>query len=210
MSQRANGTGADLKRLFDVVTAIAGIGILSPLLLGIALFVKLSSPGPVLYRGWRTGLHGRQFRILKFRTMTVDAEKAGGVHTARNDPRIIPGGRFLRKYKLDEWPQLFNVLRGEMSIVGPRPEVAEYTDRYTGMERLILSVRPGITDYSSIEFASLGDVLGDEDTYGVFERVVLPKKNFLRLKYVQERNMLVDLRIIVETFAVIMKKMARR
>ena len=133
----------------DILGSLVGLALLSPVLMGLALAVKLGDFGPVFYRGVRTGRFGKRFRIFKFRTMVVDAEHRGGTTTGRNDSRITPLGRFLRRHKLDELPQLINVLLGDMSFVGPRPEVAEYTEQYSDEERAILSVRPGITDLSS-------------------------------------------------------------
>jgi len=172
-----------------------------PLLLAISILVKLDSRGPVFYRGQRTGRNGKTFRIMKFRSMVVGAEKLGGYSTARNDRRITQVGRYLRRYKLDELPQLINVLRGEMSIVGPRPEVPAYTRLYEGDELLILTVRPGITDYSSIKFAQLDQVLGENDADIVYEEKVRPIKNALRVQYVKDRSFAGDLLIICHTVA---------
>jgi lipopolysaccharide/colanic/teichoic acid biosynthesis glycosyltransferase len=187
------------KRLFDIVVSAAGLVVLAPVLLVIVVLVKLDSRGPVLYRGVRTGLLGREFRILKFRSMVPDAERKGGGSTARDDPRVTSIGRVLRRYKLDELPQLVNVLIGEMSLVGPRPELPQYTREYAGDDRLILTVRPGITDYASIKFNQLGAVLGNDAPDLVYETHVRPVKNALRVKYVRERSFPEDLRIIVRT-----------
>jgi lipopolysaccharide/colanic/teichoic acid biosynthesis glycosyltransferase len=199
-----------IKRAIDVMAAIVGLLFLWPVLLVCAVGVRLSSPGPVLYRGIRTGLHGKPFRILKFRSMVVDAEQAGGTTTAARDPRITPVGAVLRKYKLDELPQLFNVLQGDMSVVGPRPEVAEYTDAYTGEERLILSVRPGITDLSSLQFHDLQAIVGSRDADATFRREVLPRKNALRLQYVQEKSLWLDGVILLRTICVVCGKPFRK
>ncbi|MEO8680300.1 MAG: sugar transferase [Vicinamibacterales bacterium] len=187
------------KRAFDIAVSVAGVIALSPVLVVIAILVKVGSPGPVLYRGVRTGLQGRPFRILKFRTMRPDAELVGGGSTAKDDVRITRVGRVLRRLKLDELPQLVNVVLGDMSLVGPRPELPQYTREYTQEEQLILSVRPGITDYASIEFSRLGEVLGNEDPDTVYETRVRPVKNALRLKYVRERTFAEDLRILGRT-----------
>lgn len=199
-----------IKRAFDVAVATVGLLMLWPLLLACAAAVRLSSPGPVLYRGVRTGRQGQPFAILKFRSMVVDAELAGGTTTAAEDPRITRVGAFLRKYKLDELPQLINVLRGDMSVVGPRPEVAEYTDAYTDQERLILSVRPGITDLSSLEFHDLQAIVGGGDADATFRREVLPRKNALRLQYVQERSLWLDGVILLRTIGVVCGKPFRK
>jgi lipopolysaccharide/colanic/teichoic acid biosynthesis glycosyltransferase len=187
------------KRAFDVLASMAALIFLSPLLLVLAVGVKLSSPGPVFFRGIRTGLHGKPFRILKFRTMVVDAALIGGPSTGRDDPRVTRFGAFLRRFKLDELPNLACVLTGRMSIVGPRPEVPQYTSLYEGEEKLILSVRPGITDYSSIRFIDLASHIGSEDVDAVFESRVLPVKNRLRVQYVKEWSFWTDMKIIGST-----------
>lgn len=184
------------KRLFDLVCSLVGLVLLSPLFLLIAVWIKLDSPGPVLYRGVRTGRFGKPFRMLKFRTLVIDAEQRGGPSTGYNDPRQTRAGRFLRRYKLDELPQLMNVMKGEMSVVGPRPEVPQYTALYDDEEKIILSVRPGITDYASIEFINLSRVLGSEDVDRTYEEQVRPIKNRLRVKYAKEQGFWVDLKII--------------
>jgi lipopolysaccharide/colanic/teichoic acid biosynthesis glycosyltransferase len=179
--------------------------LLAPLLGVIALAVKLDSRGPALYRGLRTGRHGKPFRIFKFRTMVPDAERMGGGSTAKDDPRVTLVGRFLRRYKLDELPQLLNVVKGEMSLVGPRPELPEYTRLYSGEELLILSVRPGMTDYSSLQFIQLGEVLGNEDVDRMYEERVRPIKNALRVKYVKERTFRGDFKIICQTLITLVR-----
>jgi len=196
-----------LKRVFDVIAAGTLFLLTLPVWVIAASGIYFSSPGPVLYFGIRTGWRGRPFRILKFRTMVADAERQGGGTTALNDPRIFPFGRFLRDYKIDELPQLLNVLRGEMSLVGPRPELHKYTERYSTEERAILSVLPGITDYSSIRFSALDQVVGESDADGVFERCVLPEKNHLRLKYVRTRSFWVDVKILVLTVWCVVRKL---
>ncbi|MBV9155434.1 MAG: sugar transferase [Acidobacteriaceae bacterium] len=187
------------KRVFDLVVASAGLVILSPVLVVVAILVKLTSSGPVLHGSIRSGLNGRSFRVLKFRTMVVGAEKLGGLSTGKNDPRVTRIGRILRRYKLDELPQLINVVKGEMSIVGPRPEFPQYTSQYGGEEALILTVRPGITDYASIKFRHLDEVLGSEQVDRVYEEQVKPVKNALRVKYVKERTFWRDMALIVQT-----------
>ena len=195
-----------LKRTFDIVFSIVGLVVLSPILLTVALLVKLTSRGPVFYRGVRTGLHGKPFRIYKFRSMIVDAEKVGGTTTADRDPRITRVGHFLRKFKIDEFPQLLNVLKGEMSFVGPRPEVAEYTDSYTDEEKMILSVKPGITDFSSIEFHDLQAHLGAQNAEQFFRNHILKTKNQLRIKYVREKSFWIDMKILFVTMWILAKK----
>lgn len=192
------------KRLLDVFLAIAGLAVLWPVLLACAIAVKLGSPGPVFYRGVRTGLHGRPFRIWKFRSMVVDAESRGGTTTGSGDARVTAVGQLLRHSKLDELPQLFNVLVGDMSFVGPRPEVAEYTSQYTPEERRILDVRPGITDLASIEFNDLQAYVGTEDPDGMYRRQVLPRKNQLRLRYVNEQSLALDAAILFRTVSLVL------
>lgn len=187
------------KRCLDVVLSIAAIALLAPLLVVVAALVKMTSPGPVLYRGLRAGRNGRNFHILKFRTMVVDAEKKGGASTAVDDPRLTRVGRTLRKYKLDELPQFFNVLGGSMSLVGPRPQVLSYTSKYEGEERSILDMRPGITDLASLYFSDMDKVLGSGDVDAKYATEIEPVKNVLRLRYVKEASLLLDLRILVET-----------
>ena len=199
-----------IKRLFDVLLSLSVLLLIWPIILFVAVAIKLTSPGPVFYRGIRTGLHGIPFKILKFRTMVVDAEKLGGPTTGTNDKRVTPVGAFLRKTKLDELPQFINVLTGDMSLVGPRPEVLEYTSTYTGEEKIILSVRPGITDYSSIEFADLDDLVGDKDPDKYFREHIMPRKTALRVKYVKEWSLWSDFRILWMTFFRVMKRIAAR
>jgi lipopolysaccharide/colanic/teichoic acid biosynthesis glycosyltransferase len=195
-----------MKRLQDILFSFLGLILLSPLLILTALLIIREDGGPVFYRGKRVGLHGRPFFIFKFRTMVVDAEKKGGSSTADEDPRITRTGRRLRKYKLDELPQLINVLRGEMSIVGPRPEVKHYTDMYTEAEKIILSVRPGITDYASIWNADEGAILaGAADPEAAYETLIRPKKLKLQIKYVKEQSLGVDMKIIFLTLLAIIR-----
>ena len=198
------------KRGFDIVFAFAGITILAPVMLLIAAAIKVSQSGSVIYRGERTGQHGKPFSILKFRSMVTNAESIGGTTTGRNDPRVTHVGKFLRRFKLDELPQFFNVLIGEMSFVGPRPEVAEYTDRYTDKERRILSVRPGITDLASLEFSDLQEVVGAASPDETFRANILPRKNQLRLQYVDEQTFSGDMAILFQTVAVVASKPFRK
>jgi lipopolysaccharide/colanic/teichoic acid biosynthesis glycosyltransferase/GT2 family glycosyltransferase len=189
-----------LKRTLDVAMASLGLLLGLPLLALVAVAIKLDSPGPVFYRGVRIGRHFKPFRLFKFRTMVANAEQLGGSTASKHDPRVTRVGRFLRRTKLDELPNLINVLIGQMSLVGPRPEVKFYTDMYTEEERFILSVRPGITDLASIEFANQQALIGEEDPEGDFQARVLPRKNALRLKYARERSFWMDLRILGATF----------
>jgi lipopolysaccharide/colanic/teichoic acid biosynthesis glycosyltransferase len=190
-----------VKRAFDLVVAVLGLVVLSPVMLCLAALVKLESKGPVFYRGTRTGQFGKPFRIFKFRTMVQDAEKRGGPSTALNDPRLTRLGPLLRKYKLDELPQLINVVSGQMSIVGPRPQVERYTAAYTAEQKAILDVRPGLTDYASIEFMDLDRLLGTENVDEKYAREIEPRKNELRIKYVRDHSLATDFRIIARTLA---------
>lgn len=189
------------KRFFDIVISMIGLLLLSPLLLVVSIAVRLDSPGPVIYRAVRTGLHGRPFVMYKFRTMVKNADKIGGGSTGSKDPRVTRVGHYLRRYKLDELPQLLNVLKGDMSLVGPRPELPMYTSLYKGEELLILTVKPGITDYASLQFRELSEVLGDQDPDRVYEERVMPIKNALRVKYVKEHSLWVDAKILMSTVA---------
>ena len=187
------------KRLTDLVLSIFALLILAPLMLLIAIQIKSGTSGPVFYRGERAGRNGCVFRIIKFRSMVADAELKGGSSTAIDDPRLTRTGRFLRKYKLDELPQFFNVIVGDMSLVGPRPQVLIYTSKYTDEELLILSVRPGITDLASLYFSDMDSVLGSGDVDARYATEVEPVKNILRLQYVREQSYMLDIRILVET-----------
>jgi len=189
------------KRIFDLFFSSVMLLLLWPLFLLVSLMISCQSPGPVFYRGVRTGLHGKPFRIYKFRTMVQDAERKGGPSTALNDPRITGIGRFLRKYKLDELPQLINILLGEMSFVGPRPQVEKYTRLYTPEEQIILAVKPGLTDYASIHFIHLDAILGDEDVDEKYLRDVEPEKNRLRIQYARNPSFWTDMTILYRTYA---------
>lgn len=189
-----------IKRAFDVLSSAVVLALLSPVIGCIACLIKLEDGGPVFYRGVRTGRYGRRFRMLKFRTMVVNADRIGGSSTADGDPRITRIGRRLRRFKLDEIPQLFNVVRGEMSVVGPRPEVPRYTDLYSDEERRILDVRPGITDWASIWNPDEGALLKDApDPDKAYEELIRPTKLKLQLRYVERHSFFGDLRIIFLT-----------
>jgi lipopolysaccharide/colanic/teichoic acid biosynthesis glycosyltransferase len=189
-----------IKRSFDVMVATIALVIVAPLLALAALMVKLSSRGPVFYRGTRVGLNGKLFSMLKFRTMVVDAESLGGSATAADDPRITRFGKFLRRYKFDELPQLFNVLLGDMSLVGPRPEVEKYVNLYSPEEKAILTVRPGITDWASIWNSNEAAVLeGSRDPERTYEELIRPTKLALQLLYVRDHSFFVDLKILFHT-----------
>jgi len=193
-----------LKRLFDLVAAVAGLVVLGPVLLTVATLVKLGDGGPVFYRGVRVGRHGRPFRVYKFRTMRVDAEKIGGPSTAADDARITRVGRWLRRSKLDELPELINVLVGDMSLVGPRPEVEHYVRLMTDEERVILSVRPGLTDWATLWNSDEGAALaGAADPEQAYLELIRPEKIRLQLEYVKRRAFWIDLVILVQTLMAI-------
>jgi lipopolysaccharide/colanic/teichoic acid biosynthesis glycosyltransferase len=189
-----------IKRFFDFLLSLCGIILLSPILLIIYLLIKIDSKGPALFLQTRVGRNGLPFKIAKFRTMIVDAEKVGKQITIGRDPRITRVGHHLRKYKLDELPQLFNVLKGEMSLVGPRPEVPKYVNFYTEEQRKILEVRPGITDYASIKYINENELLekskNPERTY--IEEIMVDKLK-LNLEYVIKRSIFEDVKIILMT-----------
>ena len=188
------------KRLFDIVFALLGLALTLPLFAVIAFLIKRDSEGPVFYRAPRVGKDGKPFKMLKFRTMVANADKIGGPSTANDDPRITRVGRFLRRYKLDELPQLINVLKGEMSFVGPRPEVQQYVDMYTEEEKAILTVKPGITDWASLWNSDEGAVLaGSPDPEKAYLELIRPTKVKLQLEYVRKRSFLTDLGILLRT-----------
>jgi len=188
------------KRLLDVIVVALSLVLLGPVLILIALIIKISSPGPVLYRGTRVGLDGKLFAMMKFRTMVVNAESLGGSATAADDPRITTIGKLLRRYKLDELPQFLNVLVGDMSLVGPRPEVQKYVNLYSPEEKAILEVRPGITDWASIWNSNEAAVLeGSRDPEKTYEELIRPTKLALQLLYVREHSFFTDLKILFHT-----------
>ena len=196
-----------MKRLFDIVFSLLGLMLTTPILLILAILIKREDGGPVFYRGVRVGLHGNPFRIFKFRTMVVNAEKIGGSSTADDDPRITKIGKFIRKYKLDELPQLINVLKGEMSFVGPRHEVQHYVNMYTNEEKAILNVKPGITDWASMWNSDEGAILaGSTDAEKTYMEKIRPEKIRLQLKYVRKRSFFVDLKIIFQTLFKLVKR----
>ncbi len=189
-----------MKSLFDIAASLCGLILLGPGIIFISLFIKLTSPGPAFYRGIRVGRHGENFRIFKFRTMVHNAEKIGGTSTPDDDPRITGIGRFLRKYKLDELPQLINVIKGEMSVVGPRPQVPWAVELYSEEEKELLRVRPGITDLASIKFRNEAEILnGSADPDKDYLEKIAPEKIRLGLEYVKKRSLLLDLKIIFST-----------
>lgn len=195
-----------IKRLLDICIAGTALLVLWPLYLLIAVLVAAEDGFPVLYRAERGGYRGETFQICKFRSMVRNADQIGGGTTSFHDPRITKVGNFLRKTKLDEIPQFGQVLLGRMSLVGPRPELMQYVSRYTGDELDILQVRPGITDYSSVEFVNLDEIVGEENADEMYEKLVLEKKNSLRVKYAHTVSFKTDMYILFRTAAVVLDK----
>jgi len=196
-----------VKRVFDLLCSGLGVALLSPLFVIIGIWIKVDSPGPIFFVQKRVGKSEQQFGVYKFRTMIVDAESKGLKITVGNDPRITSIGHFLRRTKLDELAQLFNVLGGSMSLVGPRPEVQEYIDAYPeDIKKIVLSVKPGITDYASIEFKDENKVLENSiDPSKTYIEEILPVKQQYYLKYIEDQSFFVDIKIIFKTVFVILK-----
>ena len=195
-----------VKRVIDLVLAVIFFVILFVFYILIGAAIAIESGFPVLYKPQRGGYNNKPFKIFKFRTMVKNADKIGGGTTALNDPRITKVGNFLRKTKLDETPQLLNILNGTMSFIGPRPELLRYTSAYSGEEELIHKVRPGITDYSSIEFINLDEIVGTENADEMYEKYVLKKKNALRIKYAKTVSLKTDVMLFFKTVFGVIKK----
>lgn len=197
-----------MKRAFDIVMSGLGLLVLSPLFLLVAIWIKLDSHGPVFYRQTRVGLHNRDFRIFKFRSMRVGADSGSLVTVGGRDPRITRSGYFLRKTKIDELPQLINVFIGDMSLVGPRPEVRRYVDYWTPEQMQVLDVRPGITDPASIKFRNENELLGGvSDPEKYYVEVIMQEKLRLYLEYVRNASFWYDIKLIFKTFFVIVSGM---
>ena len=197
-----------IKRLFDLIVSILFLLFTLPFLLLIAVVIKLDSPGPVLFRGRRVGRGGKEFEILKFRTMVEDPALVGPALTSKSDLRITRVGKFLRHYKLDEIPQLLNVIRGEMSLVGPRPEDPKYVEHYTREQRKALSVLPGIASSAAVKFRHEEDFLAEveaEELERVYLTEVLPAKLALDLEYVENQSLLLDIRILYGAVTAVLK-----
>lgn len=189
-----------LKRIFDVVVALIGLIIFGPLFIVIPILIKLDSPGPIFYRAPRVGKDGRLFRMYKFRTMVADAEKIGPAITYRSDPRITRVGAMLRRRRLDEIPQLLNVLKGEMSMVGPRPEAPYYVDKYSPEQREILKVKPGMTGLTQIKYLSEEEELSNPETLDAdYLDVILPPKLALDMEYIKRQSFILDIQILWQT-----------
>ena len=197
-----------LIRLFDLFFSFLGLILLSPLLLLIALVVFIDSPGKVIYTQWRVGKNNRDFKLYKFRTMKINADKLGLITVGMKDPRITRSGAFIRKYKLDELPQLLNVFNGEMSLVGPRPEVRQYTELYSlANQMIVLSVKPGITDLASIEYSKENELLSSvADPEKYYVDVVMPAKILLNLNFIENPTLNNYLRIILKTIGRLIKQ----
>lgn len=198
-----------IKRVIGIIISAIALLILWPFYLVISVAIVIEDGFPVLYRAQRGGYCGKIFRISKFRTMVKNADKIGGGTTALNDPRITKVGNFLRKTKLDEIPQIYQVFIGKMSFVGPRPELMQYVNQYEGEEKDILKVRPGITDYSSVEFINLDEIVGGENADEMYEKYVLKKKNALRIKYAHTVSFKTDAYILFKTVFEVIKKAFR-
>ncbi len=200
-----------MKRCFDFLLTLLGLMLTWPALLAFGLLIKAEDNGSVFYRGPRVGLGGRPFRILKFRTMRPDAERSGVMSTANDDPRITRIGSVLRRYKLDELPQLWNVLCGEMSLVGPRPEVQRFVDLYTEEEKAILTVRPGLTDWASLWNIDEGAILqGSSDPDRAYCELIRPKKIRLQLAYVHQAGFWTDFGILLQTIGAVLFRLKSR
>ena len=193
-----------MKRTLDLLLSAIGLIAVLPLLLLLMIAIRLSSPGPALYSGIRIGRDGQPFLIYKLRTMVHEADKLGGSETPDDVPRITRFGAFLRRYKLDELPQLINVLKGDMSLVGPRPEVMEEVACYTDEEEQLLQVRPGLTDWASLKYRHEGALLrGCSDPHKTYHELIRPDKTRLGLEYVHHHNLLIDCKIILQTVRVL-------
>lgn len=191
-----------IKRAFDLLVATLLLIFLAPLFLLFIIIIRVGSNGPAFYLQTRVGLHGKDFKIFKFRTMYTGSDKKGLLTVGGKDQRITPAGVFLRKYKLDELPQLINVFIGDMSLVGPRPEVRKYVDLYKDEQLRVLDVKPGITDYASIEYSNENELLaGADDPEKEYINTIMPAKLKLNLKYIAEKSLITDLKIILRTLA---------
>lgn len=196
-----------MKRLFDIFSSGLGLIVLSPLFAVLAVWIKLDSKGPVFYRQTRVGRDNKDFRLYKFRSMRPDSDKLGLITVGGHDPRVTRSGYYIRKYKLDEFPQLINVFVGDMSLVGPRPEVRKYVDMYTPEQMRVLSVRPGITSLASIRYRNENDILAAaEDPDRCYIEQVMPDKLAIDLEYVDRATLWNDIKLIFSTFREIIVK----
>ncbi len=196
-----------MKRFLDIIFSCLGLICLSPLFVFLALWVKLDSPGPVFYRQVRVGRNNRDFKLYKFRSMRVDSDKKGLITIGGHDPRVTQSGYYIRKYKLDEFPQLINVFLGDMSLVGPRPEVRKYVDMYTDEQMHVLDVRPGITDMASIYYRNENELLEKANNPEKYYReVIMQDKLRINLEYVRNHSVIGDFRMILKTLFVVIAK----
>lgn len=199
-----------LKRGLDFILALSCLMILLPVYILVGIAIVIDTGRPVFYRAERGGYHAKSFKIYKFRSMVQNADQIGGGTTALNDQRITRVGKIIRKTKLDEIANLISILKGDMSFIGPRPELIKYTSQYKGTEKLILEVRPGITDYSSIEFINLDEIVGScQDADANYEKYVLPKKNKLRIKYVADISLKTDIKLFFLTIWKVLEKVIK-
>ena len=195
-----------MRRFFDFILSLVGLVVLAPIFIVLAIWIKTDSKGPVFYKQVRVGQNGIDFGLFKFRSMVVDADKKGLITVGGRDPRITRSGYFIRKYKLDELPQLINVLVGDMSLVGPRPEVRKYVDLYTDEQQKVLSVKPGITDYASIEYMDENEILGkSSDPEKTYIEEIMPEKIKYNMKYIQNKNVSEYFKIIFLTLLKIVR-----
>ncbi|WP_275045313.1 sugar transferase [Haemophilus haemolyticus] len=187
-------------RFFDFILSLVGLVVLAPIFIILAIWIKIDSKGPVFYKQVRVGQNSIDFALFKFRSMVVDADKKGLITVGGRDPRITRSGYFIRKYKLDELPQLINILLGDMSLVGPRPEVRKYVELYTDEQQKVLSVKPGITDYASIEYMDENEILGkSNDPEKTYIEEIMPEKIKYNMKYIQNKNLFEYFKIILLT-----------
>jgi lipopolysaccharide/colanic/teichoic acid biosynthesis glycosyltransferase len=195
-----------LKRLFDIVFSVAGLTFLSPLFLIMAIWIRKDSKGPIFYKQIRVGKNNTEFLLYKFRSMVTGADQKGLLTVGGKDPRVTKSGYFIRKFKLDEFPQLINVLLGDMSIVGPRPEVPKYVALYNEDQKKVLSVRPGISDWASIRFSDENELLEKaKNPESLYISEIMPEKLLMNLEYIEKRNLWIDFKIIILTLRKIIK-----
>lgn len=196
-----------MKRLFDIIASGLGLVALSPLFLVLAVWIKADSKGPVFYRQTRVGRGNKDFRLFKFRSMRPDSDKLGLITVGGHDPRVTRSGYYIRKYKLDEFPQLINVFKGDMSLVGPRPEVRKYVDMYTPAQMKVLDVKPGITSLASIRYRNENDILAcADDPDRCYVEKIMPEKIAIDLEYVKKASLATDIGLIFSTFKEIITK----
>lgn len=196
-----------MKRLFDLIASGCGLLVLSPIFLVLAIWVKVDSPGPVFYRQVRVGRGNKDFRLFKFRSMCIGSDKSGLITVGGRDPRVTRSGYYIRKYKLDELPQLINVFLGDMSLVGPRPEVRKYVDMYTPEQMHVLDVRPGITDMASICYRNENELLEKvENPEAYYVGTIMQDKLRINLEYVHNQSFWGDIKLIFKTFGAIIKE----